>query len=123
MEIKKFSDIDNREYRSQIAEVYALTNDKNKVPGTTTANCLNEVFIILKDGSWDHFVANSKDINARTEETTDFLRLLENWSNQTGVTLSEPYFRQLQLGTQNKEKQRLIQELQDDYQDFFISRF
>lgn len=118
MEIKKFSDIDNREYRSQIAEVYALTNDKNKVPGTTTANCLNEVFIILKDGSWDHFVANSKDINARTEETTDFLRLLENWSNQTGVTLSEPYFRQLQLGTQNKEKQRLIQELQDDYQDF-----
>ena len=33
MEIKKFSDIDNREYRSQIAEVYALTNDKNKVPG------------------------------------------------------------------------------------------
>ncbi len=121
MEIRNIQDIDNREYRSQIDEITAITNDPNVVAGTTVDNCLNEVFILLKNGDYDHFVANPNDINARTEETTDFLRLLENWGNQTGVTLSAPYFTQLSLGTQNKEKKRAIKEIRADYRDYLKS--
>ena len=121
MEIRNIQDIDNREYRSQIDEITAITNDPNVVAGTTVDNCLNEVFILLKNGDYDHFVADPNDINARTEETTDFLRLLENWGNQTGVTLSAPYFTQLSLGTQNKEKKRAIKEIRADYRDYLKS--
>lgn len=121
MEIRNIQDIDNREYRSQIREITAITNDPNVVAGTTVDNCLNEVFILLKNGDYDHFVANPNDINARTEETTDFLRLLENWGNQTGVTLSAPYFTQLSLGTQNKDKKRAIKEIRADYRDYLKS--
>ena len=121
MEIRNIQDIDNREYRSQIREITAITNDPNVVAGTTVDNCLNEVFILLKNGDYDHFVADPNDINARTEETTDFLRLLENWGNQTGVTLSAPYFTQLSLGTQNKDKKRAIKEIRADYRDYLKS--
>ena len=121
MEIRNIQDIDNREYRSQIREITAITNDPNVVAGTTVDNCLNEVFILLKNGDYDHFVADPSDINARTEETTDFLRLLENWGNQTGVTLSAPYFTQLSLGTQNKDKKRAIKEIRADYRDYLKS--
>ena len=48
MEIRNIQDIDNREYRSQIREITAITNDPNVVAGTTVDNCLNEVFILLK---------------------------------------------------------------------------
>lgn len=118
MEIRRFSDIDNETYRSQIQRVYAVTNDKNLVPGTTEDNCLNEMFVFLKDGSVDYFMADS-DIDVRTQETEDFNNFIVNWCDQTGVNWQDSrYFRQLRLGSKNKEEQKLIRDLESNYQNY-----
>lgn len=118
MEIRRFSDIDNETYRSQIQRVYAVTNDKNLVPGTTEDNCLNEMFVFLKDGSVDYFMADS-DIDVRTQETEDFNNFIVNWCDQTGVNWQDSrYFRQLRLGSKNKEEQKLIRDLESHYQNY-----
>lgn len=118
MEIKRFSDIDNEVYRSQVQRVYAVTNDKNLVPGTTEDNCLNEMFVFLKDGSVDYFIADS-DIDVRTQETEDFNSFIVNWCDQTGVNWQDSrYFKQLRLGSKNKEEQKLIRNLESNYQDY-----
>ena len=118
MEIKRFSDIDNEVYRSQVQRVYAVTNDKNLVPGTTEDNCLNEMFVFLKDGSVDYFIADS-DIDVRTQETEDFNSFITNWCDQTGVNWQDSrYFKQLRLGSKNKEEQKLIRNLESNYQDY-----
>lgn len=120
MEIRNIREIDNSDYRSQIKQVYALTNDKNVIPETTVNNCLNTVYIIKKDGSCDRFVT-SEDINERELETRDFTRFISNWSRDLGVRLPNAegeYFEQLHLGSKSEEKQEKIGKLDRDYQRY-----
>ena len=122
MEIYKISDMDNEAYISEIDKVYALTNDKSRVPGTTPYNCLNEVFIVRKDGSYDHFMADPNDIDVRGEETVDFLRFIANFSAYKGYSVEEmantPYFNQLRLGTRDRDTQVFIKNLRKNYKKY-----